>query len=173
VDDEAGFREFVASRLGRLSGVAYLLTGDHHAAQDLVQDALVKLARHWRRVSAVGSPDAYVRKVLYHEHVSSRRRRRPIETPDPAPPEASGSGDEAGDVVRRLMLRQALVRLTVRQRSVIVLRFYEDLSAAETAEALGCTIGTVKSQTHHALGRLRVLAPELAELVQESQEAHQ
>jgi RNA polymerase sigma-70 factor (sigma-E family) len=170
VDDEAGFREFVATRLSRMSGSAYLLTGDHHAAQDLVQAALVKLARHWRRVSGAGAPDAYVRKVIYHEHISERRRRRPPELSTASPPERSGPRDEAADTVRRLMLRQALTRLTPRQRAVIVLRFYEDLSESDTAEALGCSVGTVKSQTHHALERLRVVAPELADLVRESQE---
>jgi RNA polymerase sigma-70 factor (sigma-E family) len=172
VDDEAAFREFVAARLARMSGVAYLLTGDHHAAQDLVQATLVKLARHWRRVSTVGTPDAYVRRMLYNEHVSAWRRRRRVELPTAAPPERADARDEAADAVRRLMLRQALSRLTPRQRAVIVLRFYEDMSEADTAEALGCSVGTVKSQTHHALDRLRVLAPELADLVRESQEVY-
>jgi RNA polymerase sigma-70 factor (sigma-E family) len=175
VEDEAGFREFVAARLSRMSGVAYLLTGDHHTAQDLVQTALVKLARHWRRVSTAGAPDAYVRRVLYHEHVSAWRRRRRAELATLATaalPERAGPRDEAADAVRRLMLREALARLTPRQRAVIVLRFYEDMSESDTAEALDCSVGTVKSQTHHALHRLRVLAPELADLVRESQEVN-
>jgi RNA polymerase sigma-70 factor (sigma-E family) len=166
--DEAGFREFVAARLPRLSGIAYLLTGDHHAAQDLVQSALVRLARHWSRVSRVGAPDAYVRKVLYNEFVSSRRRVR--ETPTAELPDRPAAGDEADAVIRRLLLRQALARLTARQRAVVVLRFFDDLSEAETAEALACTVGTVKSQTHHALRRLRTLAPELADLIGEPEE---
>jgi RNA polymerase sigma-70 factor (sigma-E family) len=170
VDDETGFREFVAARLPRMSGVAYLLTGDHHAAQDLVQTALVKLARHWRRVSGTGAPDAYVRRVIYNAHVSAWRRRRGAEVSTAAPPDRAGPRDEAADTVRRLMLRQALARLTPRQRAVIVLRFYEDMSERDAAEALGCSVGTVKSQTHHALERLRVVAPELADLVRESQE---
>ncbi|HEU5109770.1 MAG TPA: SigE family RNA polymerase sigma factor [Micromonosporaceae bacterium] len=172
VEDEAGFREFVAARLPRMSGAAYLLTGDHHAAQDLVQQALVKLARHWRRVSRAGAPDAYVRRVIYHEHVSAWRRRRGAELSTAAPPERAGPRDEAADTVRRLMLREALARLTPRQRAVIVLRFYEDMSESDTAEALGCSVGTVKSQTHHALGRLRAVAPELADLVRDTQEVH-
>jgi RNA polymerase sigma-70 factor (sigma-E family) len=155
-----------------MSGVAYLLTGDHHAAQDLVQMALVKLARHWRRVSRAGTPDAYVRRVIYHEHVSAWRRRRGTELSTAAPPERAGQRDEAADTVRRLMLREALARLTPRQRAVIVLRFYEDMSESDTAEALGCSVGTVKSQTHHALDRLRVVAPELADLVGEAPEVY-
>jgi RNA polymerase sigma-70 factor (sigma-E family) len=173
VDDEAGFREFVATRLSRMSGSAYLWTGDHHAAQDLVQSTLVKLARHWRRVSEAGAPDAYVRRAIYNEHVSAwRRPHRRAEFSAAAPPDRAGPRDEAADTVRRLMLRQALTRLTPRQRAVIVLRFYEDLSESDTAEALDCSVGTVKSQTHHALERLRVVAPELADLVRESQEVY-
>lgn len=169
MDDEAGFREFVAARLAKLSGTAYLLAGDHHAAQDLVQSTLVKMARHWDRVSRLGSPDAYVRKALYREFVSSRRLSRSRETLTAAPVDRPGVRDEADDAIRRLLLRQALARLTVLQRAVIVLRFYEDLSGADIAEALGCSLGTVKSQTHHALARLRALAPELADLVEDPQ----
>jgi RNA polymerase sigma-70 factor (sigma-E family) len=173
MDDEAGFRDFVAARLARLSGTAYLLTGgDHHAAQDLVQSALVKVARHWGRVSQLGAPDAYVRKALYHEFVSSRRLSRTREAPTPAPPDRPAPGDEANETIRRLLMRQALARLTARQRAVIVLRFYDDLSEADAAEALGCSVGTVKSQTHHALARLRALAPELADLIEDPQEVH-
>src|ERR1700754_5118658 len=165
MDDETGFREFVAARLARLSATAYLLAGDHHAAQDLVQSTLVKIARHWDRVSNLGAPDAYVRKALYHEFVSSRRLSRRREVPTASPPDGPAPRNEADDAVRRLLLRKALARLTAKQRAVIVLRFYEDLPEAEVAEALGCTVGTVKSQTHHALARLRQIAPELADLL--------
>jgi RNA polymerase sigma-70 factor (sigma-E family) len=167
MEDEEAFRDFVAARLGRLSGTAYLLTCDHHAAQDLVQSALVRLARHWSRVSRAGAPDAYVRKVLYHEFVSSRRLSRSRELAIGDPIERAAPGDETNDAIRRLVLRQALARLTARQRAVIVLRYFDDLTEADTAEALGCSVGTVKSQTHHALGRLRTLAPELADLIRE------
>src|SRR5215467_9860140 len=74
MDDEGAFREFVAARLGAMSRVAYLLAGDHHGAEDLVQSSLVQLARHWRRVSSADHPDAYVRRVIYNEHVSAWRR---------------------------------------------------------------------------------------------------
>jgi RNA polymerase sigma-70 factor (sigma-E family) len=155
--------------MGMLSRVAYLLTGDHHAAQDLVQTVLIKVARNWRRISTVAAPDAYVRRMLYHEHVSAWRRRGD-EEPVGAVPEPRPSADLADNAIRRIVLQKALARLTPRQRAVIVLRFFEDLSEADTAEALGCSRGTVKSQTHHALGRLRSLAPELADLYQEAKE---
>ncbi len=167
LDDDEGFREFVRARIGPLSRVAYLLTGEHHAAQDLLQGALIKVALRWRRLAAEGHPEAYLRRVLYHEHISAWRRRvRHPEVSAAVLPERPGV-DEAGLVERRLLLRQALARLTRKQRAVLVLRFFEDLSEADTAEALGCSVGTVKSQTAYALSRLRVLAPELALLMQE------
>ncbi|MET7426814.1 SigE family RNA polymerase sigma factor [Dactylosporangium sp. NPDC005555] len=169
VDDEAGFREFVSTRLGRLSRTAYLLTGDHHKAEDLVQVTLVKVARHWRRVSQAGAPDAYVRRALYHEHVSSWRGRRVLEMSTAAPPERATGRDESAEAVRRIVLRNALARLAPGQRAVIVLRYFEDLSESDTADALGCSVGSVKSQTHHALARLRVIAPELADFIADSE----
>ena len=169
MNDEASFREYVAARVGWLSRIAYLLTGDHHAAEDLVQVTLIKAARHWRRVVQAGSPDAYLRKVLYHEHVSSWRRHRGREEASTTPPERAAGGDESEEAVRRLVLRQALQRLAPGHRAVIVLRFFEDRSEAETADALGCSVGTVKSQTHHALARLRAVAPELADLLHDSE----
>jgi RNA polymerase sigma-70 factor (sigma-E family) len=162
-DDD--FSEFAASRLGRLSRIAFLLTGDHHGAEDLVQSTLVKVAEHWSRVSRVGSPDAYARRILYHEHISVWRRTR-METSAERPDEPC-EGDAAEAVVRRLMLRRALAKLTPRQRAVVVLRFYEDLSVAEAARVLGCSEGTVKSQTSLALTRLRQLAPELGDFSRE------
>jgi RNA polymerase sigma-70 factor (sigma-E family) len=170
VDDD-GFRDFVHARLGQLSRVAYLLTGNHHAAEDLLQNVLVKLALKWKRVAASGVPDAYVRKIMYHEHVSSWRRSRHLrnEYATGEVPEPPGA-DETGATVHRMVLDQALERLTRKQRAVLVLRFYEDLSEIETAEALGVSVGTVKSQTSHALARLRTQAPELHELIRTTRE---
>lgn len=167
MDDDEGFRDFVRARLAGLSRVAYLLTGDHHAAEDLVQAALAKVAARWGRVAATDNPDAFVRRIIYHEHVSAwrRRRRRPVEHPAAQPPERPDPRDEADDAIRRLLLERALAKLTPRQRAVIVLRFFEDLSEVDTAAVLGVSRGTVKSQTHYALGRLRALAPELADLI--------
>jgi RNA polymerase sigma-70 factor (sigma-E family) len=166
-----GFRQYVVTRLSRLSRVAYLLTGDHHVAEDLLQSALVKVGVNWGRVAAADDPDAYVRRVLYHERVSTwRRRRRMAEHSVGDPPDVAVEGDIADDTVRRVVLERALARLTPKQRAVIVLRYFEDLSEVDAADALGCSVGTVKSQTNHALGRLRTLAPELAELIKDPTE---
>jgi RNA polymerase sigma-70 factor (sigma-E family) len=166
-----GFREFVNARLTWLSRLAYLLTGDHHAAEDLLQSVLVKVGTRWRRVAAADDQDAYVRKILYNEQISRwRRRSRTPEVLLAEPLEAPGQRDEADDAVRRMVLRRALGRLTDRQRAVIVLRIFEDLSEVAAAEVLNCSVGTVKSQLHHALGRLRVIAPELADLIEEPRE---
>ncbi|SEM33371.1 SigE family RNA polymerase sigma factor [Nonomuraea pusilla] len=155
-----GFREFVLARQQALMRTAYLLTGDAHLAEDLLQSVLVNVARHWPKLARDGNPEAYTRKALVNQYVSWRRRPR-HELPSADPPERSVSYDEAA--LDRIVLRRALDRLTRKQRAVIVLRFWEDLTEAQTAAALGCSVGTVKSQTHHALARLRALAPELME----------
>lgn len=170
--DEDSFREFVGARLKRLSRVAYLLTGDHHAAEDLLQVALIKLAARWKHVHRESNPDAYLRKILHHEHISVWRRSRYLREERShawVPDQPTTDGTEAA--LRRMMVRQALSKLTPRQRSVIVLRFFEDLSEADTAKAMRCSTGTVKSQTSHALQRLRRLAPELAQLIDSPREA--
>ncbi|GAA4630407.1 SigE family RNA polymerase sigma factor [Actinoallomurus vinaceus] len=165
-----GLPEFVAARQQALMRTAYLLTGDGDLAEDLVQSALVKVAARWGRVAAAGDPEAYVRKILYHEHISWwRRRGRHRDRPTADPPEPEGRPDFADGMVSAILLRQALGRLAPRQRAVIVLRFYEDRSEAETAALLGCSVGTVKSQTHRALSRLRTLEPGLADLLTDSE----
>lgn len=162
-----GFSEFVTGHTTALSRIAYLLTGDHQSAQDLLQSALTKVAYRWPKVSRYDRPDAYVRRVMYHEVVSSwRRRRRIAEYATARLPDVASTVDEAERADRRLVLERALARLTPKQRAMLVVRFFEDRSEAEAAELLGCGVGTVKSQTHKALARLRVLAPELAELVE-------
>jgi RNA polymerase sigma-70 factor (sigma-E family) len=158
-DDEAGFAEFVAARQAALSRTAYLLTGDHHLAQDLVQAALLHAAKHWRRIHT--SPEAYVRRAMYHQNISWWRRRKVAET---ALVDHDGA-TTTSDTDLRLTLDQALTRLTPKQRTVLVLRFYEDLTEVETARAIGLSTSTVKSTTRQALARLRALAPELAELI--------
>jgi RNA polymerase sigma factor (sigma-70 family) len=123
---------------------------------------LLRLAGRWRQVTAAGDPDAYVRRILYHEHVSwwRRRRRQVIEVradePTPAAP------DPSDDVVTAVAVRRALAMLAPRQRAVLVLRYYEDLTEAQAAQVLGVRVGTVKSQARDALARLRALAPHLA-----------
>jgi len=157
--DRSAFDEFVHARGAALARTAYLLTGDHHLAEDLVQAALVQAAKHWERIDT--SPEAYVRKAMYHQNISWWRRRRisesPLESYDGAAP--------SSDPTLRLTLEDALRRLTQRQRTVLVLRYFEDLTEVQTAAALGISAGAVKSMTRQALGRLRVLAPELADLV--------
>lgn len=152
-------RDYVAARGAALSRAAYLLTGDHEAAEDLVQDTYVVLVRRWQKAGAI-DPDAYVRRILYSRFVDGWRRRRLTELPTAIPPESAGA-DEATAAEERLTLRSALQRLTPRQRAVLVLRFYEDLTEVQAAAALGVSANTVKSQTRVALQRLRELAPDV------------
>lgn len=163
MDGADSFSEFVHARGPALGRLAYLLTADRHLAEDLLQSALHKTALRWRQIDE-GRREAYVRTVLYHEAVSWWRRGRSREIVTDRVPD--GQADSAGvdGIDLRLVLREALARLTPRQRAVLVLRFYEDLTEVQTAAVLGIAVGTVKSQTRHALGRLRVLAPELADL---------
>ncbi len=155
-----GFHEFVVARGGALSRTAFLLTGEHHAAEDLVQTALAKAATRWRQIMEYGQPEAYVRRIMVNEQISWWRRRpaRPMaELPDRPGP------DEPHRVAERVTLTRALATLAPRQRAVLVLRFYEDLSEADTAAAMGCSVGTVKSQTNLALTNLRRTLPLVAE----------
>jgi RNA polymerase sigma-70 factor (sigma-E family) len=154
-----GFREFVVAATPALFRSAYLLTGDHQLAEDLLQSALANTYRHWRRIKD-GNPRAYVRRVMIHEHTSWWRRGRVPEHLSAEPP-AGRADDPADRTALRLSVDRALARLAPRQRAVIVLRYYEDLTEAETARALGCTVGTVKRLGHDALARLRELAPHL------------
>ncbi|MCD4527279.1 SigE family RNA polymerase sigma factor [Nocardioides sp. cx-173] len=159
--DEQEFTDWAAGCQRSLLRSAYLLTGDLHRAQDLVQEALVKVALRWSRLRE-GNPTAYARRVVVNDNVSWWRRRR--ETPgvesDDSVPEGLSS-----DPVTALVVRRALMRLTPAQRSVLVLRHFDDLSERETAEVLGVSIGTVKSQNAAALARLRTGAPELLDLI--------
>ena len=148
--DRDSFEEYVAARRGALLRTAFLLTGHHEDAEDLVQVALVKVVPRWSRIA--DDPEPYVRKVLVHESVSRWRRRRWREVHTDAVPETPVD-DPGAD---RLALRDALAHLAPRQRAVIVLRYYEDLTEVETARVLGISVGTVKSQARDALARLRV-----------------
>lgn len=161
MDREVELREFVSARGAALSRTAYLLTGDHQAAEDLVQETYVVLVRRWQRSGTV-DPEAYVRRVLYSRFVDGRRRRRLWELPWASPPDAAGN-DETVAATERLTLRDALSRLTPKQRAVLVLRFYEDLSEPQTAAVLGISPNTVKSQARVALQRLRELVPDSVE----------
>jgi RNA polymerase sigma-70 factor (sigma-E family) len=157
------FREYVAARQATLYRSAVLLTGHRQDAEDLLQVALTKLAARWHTIQNSGSPDAYVRKTMYHQRISWwRRRRHGRELSSDALPDAAGHGDFASDSTLRLALANVLGQLTPKQRAVVVLRYYEDLPEAEVAKILGCGVGTVRSQAHRTLARLREMCPDLA-----------
>jgi len=152
--DMDDFTAFVASRSPRLARTAFLLTRDHGHAEDLLQTALAKSWLAWPRI--YGDPERYLRRVLVNTYTTWWRRKWNDEAPAPALPETVSQPDIASAVAERDLLWHALGRLPRRQRAVLVLRFYEDLSIDETAELLGCTAGTVKSQTSKALATLRL-----------------
>jgi RNA polymerase sigma-70 factor (sigma-E family) len=154
------FEAFVAARYAALLRTAYLLTGDQHDAEDLLQQSLVKAVGAWKRIE--GDPEPYVRTILVRQNVSRWRSRRWRELTTDAPPERPVSDEGAED---RVALHRALGVLAPRQRAVIVLRYYEDLTEAQTAEALGIAVGTVKSQARDALRRLREAVPGLADML--------
>ena len=151
-DEPVSFAVFVGARQQALLRSAYLMTGDHHLAEDLLQTALEKLARRWERIRDE-QPEAYVRRILYRDSISWWRKYR-HETV-----RLLHEDRDAPDVMRgvdeRLMLVAALQRLTLKQRAVVVLRYFDDLTAQQAADVLGVSVGTVKSQTHVALQRLR------------------
>jgi len=146
------FEEYVAARRTALLRTAYLLTGQHADAEDLVQMALVKAVPHWRRIS--DDPEPYVRRILAREATNRWRRRRWREVSLDVLPETHNEGTDPTD---REVLRQALMRLSPRQRAVVVLRYFDDLTEQQTAEVLGIGLGTVKSHGRDAMARLREL----------------
>ncbi len=152
------FAEYVRARQRQLLQAAYLVCGDAHLADHLLQQALVKLALRWERLRGE-NPDGYVRRTLYRDAVSSWRktRRENLQSIDVEPE----SFDERGRTDLRVDLMAALALLTPRQRAVLVLRFFEGRSEAVTAEVIGVSVGTVKSQTQAALARLREVVPDL------------
>ena len=161
VDRYDGFHDFVVARRSGLTRVAYLLTGNQYAAEELVQDALVEAARRWRRLVADGDPEPYVRRIIYTRDIDRWRRVGRRELHRFATVEAASPVDESAAADSRVVLREALSRLTPHQRAVLVCRFFEDRTEVQTADELGCSVSTVKSQTRHALKRLREVAPEL------------
>jgi len=156
--DEQGFTEWAAGRQRQLLRSAYLLTGDLHRGEDLVQEALTKVALRWSRL-ADGNPTAYALRIIARDNISWWRRRRDVPTDSF---HDAGSSDEPEIA---LVVRRALARLTPGQRAVVVLRHFDDLTERETADVLGVSIGTVKSQNAAALARLRTGAPELLSLI--------
>lgn len=162
---ERDFREFVEARSPALMRMAFLLTGgDQHAAEDLVQTALAKVAARWR---SIDNPESYVRQVIYRQQVSWWRLKWHRRETNVAVPPDGVREDDTSVADLRLTVRSALARLTPRQRTVLVLRFFEDLPEGEVARLLDCSVGTVRSTTHRSLARLRAVAPELDETAKE------
>ena len=155
--DEQGreaFRAYVAARSPALMRTAYLLTGSRPDAEDLLQTALAKTYLAWDRIREREAVDGYVRKVMVNTQTSFWRRRRLDERPTESVPERPGR-DLTADLDLHDALWTALATLTKRQRAMVVLRYYEDLSEAEVARVLGVSVGTVKSTTSRALTALR------------------
>ncbi len=161
-----GFAEFVAARSPALLRTAWLLTGDTAAAQDLVQVALARTWPRWRTIRRREDPEAYVRRVIVNTYATWWRRRWRGEVPTELLPDRAGPDDPYAQVDARRALVAALVRLPRGQRAVVVLRFYDDLTEPQVAALLGCSLGTVKSQTAKALAKLRA-QPGLSLLVHE------
>lgn len=155
-----GLREFIAARSPSLMRSAVLLTGHRASAEDLLQAALIKTWRNWRRIVAVDRPELLVRRIMLHEFLGARRRRwtgehATVDVPDqPVEDPALCAADD------RAVLSKALQQLPRGQRAVVICRYYDDLSEAQTAELLGISRGTVKSQSAKGLDRLRTLLEE-------------
>jgi RNA polymerase sigma-70 factor (sigma-E family) len=159
------FADFVQRQSGAMLRAAWLLTaGDWALAEDLVQTALGEVWRHWGRVAGMDAPDAYAHKVMVNACLRWRGRRWTGEVPSAQLPETVTSTGGFQQVDVRVSLRHALRELTVKQRAVIMLRYFEDRTEAETAGIMGCSVGTVKSQAAKALARLRHV-PGLAEVL--------
>jgi RNA polymerase sigma-70 factor (sigma-E family) len=150
-----GFVDFVVARSAALLRSAWLLTGDVHRAQDLLQTVLAQVWPRWGRIAEGGNPEAYVRQALFSTYLSWRRRRWRFEVAASVLPELGDQRDLAGESANRDAVRRALARLSRQQRAVVVLRYVEDLSVAETAGLLGCSEGAVKVQASRALATLR------------------
>ncbi|MCH0567445.1 MULTISPECIES: SigE family RNA polymerase sigma factor [unclassified Streptomyces] len=162
------FRAFVVGRWPRLMRTAFLLAGEQHAAEDLVQSTLERVYVAWRKVAAADDPEAYVRRVMINAH-ARRHRRRLREFL--APRDDSGivrevpdSGDRISQAEDRGVLLKALAQLPPRQRQAVVLRYWEDLTETQAAEAMGCSVGAVKSNAAKGIAKLRAI-PELSDTV--------
>ncbi len=153
-----GLREFVLARQDALLRTAWLLTGDWQQAEDLLQTSLARVWPRWERLERDGQPEAYLRRTMVNLYASWWRRKWRGEQPTEVLPDRPAGDDPYGDVDLRDALARLLPALPRRQRAVLVLRYYEDLSEEQTAEALGCSVGTVKSQASRALARLRATA---------------
>jgi RNA polymerase sigma-70 factor (sigma-E family) len=160
-----GFVHFVEMRERALQRTAWLLTGDWALAEDLVQTALVRSWPRWERIRRRDDPEIYVRRVMVNTWATWSRRRWRAERACEVVPDTVAPGDVAADVAVRMAVRSALGSLTDRQRAVLVLRVFDDLSEAQVAQVLDCAVGTVKSTMSQALARLRD-DPRLGELME-------
>jgi RNA polymerase sigma-70 factor (sigma-E family) len=160
--DDVSFQDYVASRGPGLTRLAYLLSGSHSDADDLVQAALAKTYARWSHISTLDSPDAYVRRMMANQQISwwrSRRRERLSDRmPEVAVPDMTAAHATAD------LLRETVRSLPPRQRAAVVFRYYEDLDDAAIADALGCSVATVRSQISRALASLRDRC-DIAELI--------
>jgi RNA polymerase sigma-70 factor (sigma-E family) len=149
------FEEFAASRVSALLRFAVVLTGDRALAEDVVQEVLIRVHAKWRRISGLDAPEPYVRRMVVNEYLSWRRRWARL-VPQAEPPDRRTVPDIAHQYAERDALLSELGKLPPRQRAVLVLRYYEGLSDAEIADALGCAPGTVRGYASRALTSLRV-----------------
>ena len=149
------FEEFVVGHGQSLLRLAFVLTGDRHLAEDLTQTALADAYRHWRKVTAAGLPDAYVRRMLVNAHLSWRRRRWTTERPAEPTDTAAAGSDPADAVAARDSIRVLLAGLAPRARTVLVLRYYADMDDAGIAQAMGVSESSVRSTASRALAGLR------------------
>ncbi|BAL87826.1 putative RNA polymerase ECF-subfamily sigma factor [Actinoplanes missouriensis 431] len=169
-ESEEMFRDFAQARIGPLRALAYVTCGDWQTAEDAVSGALARLYLRWDKVS---SPDAYARKAVVRAAIGEKRRPWHRERAVDAAFLDTPIPDRSGDIDERLRMRAALQHVPPRQRAALVLRFLEGLSVDETAEILGCSPGTVKSQTSRGLDTLRaVLAAEITERGQDRVVSH-
>jgi RNA polymerase sigma-70 factor (sigma-E family) len=156
VDAESeGFAQFVEARQRALQRTAWLLTGDWALAEDLVQTALVRSWPRWERIRRRDDPEIYVRRAMVNSWTSWRRRRWWGERATGAVPEGQAAGDLAAEAAVRVTVQRALKSLPARQRAVLVLRVFDDLSEAQVAQVLDCAVGTVKATLARAVARLR------------------
>jgi RNA polymerase sigma-70 factor (sigma-E family) len=159
------FAQFIEAREQALQRTAWLLTNDWALAQDLVQTALARSWPYWGRIKRGDHPEIYVRRVMVNTWITWRRRRWRAEEPAGVLADRPDAADMAADVASRAAVRQVLAVLTDRQRTVVVLRLFDDLPEAQVAQILGCATGTVKATMSQALTRLRN-DPHLADLLE-------
>jgi RNA polymerase sigma-70 factor (sigma-E family) len=163
-DEREEFRQFAAASQGHLRRSAYLLCGDWHFAEDLVQTAFDRMYRHWHRVRAAHSPDAYARQVVYRCFLDSRKRSPNTVPLDHVSENAlHGAGSQEPGPETRIAVLQALATLPPRTRAVVVLRYWDDLSIEQTAGILGIAAGSVKSLSSRGLDLLRSRLTEFAD----------